>query len=135
MRVYFENLGLNAEKYKKIIEKYNLKIDDNIYYDELFKEKKYKCIFDELHSDIFNVAKAELEVLKKYLIQEKFYGKIAIVDIGWHNSMQFYLEQLSDSEKLNFQLNGLYIGLQPNEKKVKYSEAFISDSIYDKYTS
>lgn len=135
IKTHFENLGLDANNYLNLLDKYNLKLDSNIFYEDLIKNDKYKKIFNEIHNDIIDRANYELEVLKGYIKQENFCGKIAIVDVGWHNSMQFYLENISKKEKLEYDMYGFYVGLQPNEKKVKNYAAFISDEENDKYAS
>ena len=40
-------------------------------------------------------------------------GKYAIVDIGWHGSMQFYLEEFFRVRNLNIYLDGYYVGINP----------------------
>lgn len=40
-------------------------------------------------------------------------GKCAIVDIGWHGSMQFYLEEFFRVRNLNIYLDGYYVGINP----------------------
>lgn len=132
-RIYLENLSIDVKKYGKILEKYNLKLNDNIKYKELFTDERYKNIFNELYPIILSEANNELKLLKEYLEQENFYGKIAVVDVGWHNSMQYYLEDITQRENIDLQMYGFYVGRLAGEKKVQNADSFIVDeksSIY-----
>ena len=133
IRVFLENFGINPDNYIDLLRKYDLSLRDVISYKELFEKEKYRKIFDELQGEIIKIAEKELNVLKIYLNQEKFYGKVAIVDIGWHNSIQYYLEEISKHEKLNLELYGMYLGIQPNEKKVSNAESFIRENSTNQY--
>ncbi len=134
-RVYLENFGLNANEYVETLKKYDLTINDNIYYDDLFSNKKYRLLFEELHKDIIKVANSELNVLKQYLNQENFRGKIGVVDVGWHNSMQFYLEKIIESNNKETEIYGFYVGKQSGEKKVSNSMSYLREREQDEYVN
>ena len=135
MKVFFENLGLNPENYKKTLIKYNIKLSDNVFYNDLITKKIYKDIFDEIYSDIKTEAYKEFKIFKKYIVQEEFTGKIAIVDVGWHNSMQYYLEQLANNDKYEIDMYGLYVGRQSHEKIVKHTDSYIEDEVNSGYAN
>lgn len=136
MKVYFENFGLdpNKKKYKDLLKKYNLTMDTSIYYNDLIKDSIYREIFNYIYNDLLEVAEKEYKILKKYLKQEKIYGNVAIVDIGWHNSMQYYLSEIAKYNNYNLNMFGFYIGKMHGEKKVDYSEGFISDKDNSEYS-
>ena len=58
---------------------------------------------------------------------------MAIVDLGWHNSMQYYLEQISSNDDNNLEMYGLYVGRQSGGKKVKMVDSFILDNLNSPY--
>lgn len=128
MKVLFENLGLNSSNYIKVLEKHKMNIEDHFFYDELFKKEKYKKIYNEIHDDILKEARKEYAVFKKYLKQEKFDSKISIVDIGWHNSMQYYLEKIAERDNLKLDMYGMYLGRQSSCKPVKNAKSFIQEN-------
>ena len=132
-KVYFENFGLDATKYEKLLVKYNLTLNTNIYYNDLFKNAIFKDIFESIYEDILKEAKKEYIILKKYINQEKLYGNVAIVDVGWHNSMQYYLSEIAKKNNYNLNMYGFYVGKMHGEKKVDVSEGFIYDSNDSKY--
>ena len=131
--IYLENLSIDVKKHGSILKKYNLKLEDNIKYKDLFLDTRYKEIFNEIYPEIINEAKQELQLLKEYLTQEKFEGRVAIVDVGWHNSMQYYLEEIAKYENIDLEMYGFYVGRLSGEKKVKHSESFIVDDYESDY--
>lgn len=49
--------------------------------------------------------------LMQYLKQINFQGNCAIVDIGWHGSMQYYLEKFCELNDIKVELHGYYVGI------------------------
>ena len=133
MKVYFENFGLNPKKYLRLLNKYNLKLDDEVLYNDIISSPIYRDIFNEIYDDIILEANKEKDILKKYINQENFKGKIAIVDVGWHNSMQFYLEKIAQKNKAELNMFGFYLGILSNEKKVNFSKSFIREKDNEQY--
>ena len=127
IKVFFENLGLDYKNYKELIQEFDISINENIYYKDLFIDKKYKLIYERVKEDVIKNANKELDILKNYFKQENFNGKVAAVDVGWHNSMQFYIEQLFSEKELD--IYGYYVGLQQKTKQVRNSEGYITDSV------
>lgn len=133
LKVFLENFGLNSNNYINLIEKYGYSLDDNIYYDELLSNNKIREIYNEVYEDIKKESKKEYNLFKEYLKQEDFNGKIAVVDIGWHNSMQYYLEQISKRENMNLEMFGFYVGRQTGEKKVENVWSYIREDNETEY--
>ena len=87
--------------------------------DEVFKRKNFKedqriielvkLIFKKINA----ISNQQEKLFNEYLEQEKFRGKIAIVDIGWHNSIQKSLIELSKTESMH----GYYMGVYDNAKR------------------
>lgn len=127
-RIYLENLGIDANEGKELLHSFGLRLDDDIFYESLFIEERYKKIFEIIYHDIIEGANYEYRILRDYLKQEKFSKKVAVVDVGWHNSMQFYLEQLSEDDGMDYEQFGYYVGMQSGGKKVDHAEAFITDN-------
>lgn len=130
VKSFVEKLGLRPSKYEKEIRNLGLTENQEIRYSEL-KSKKYEDLFDLLKQDFEDKASEEYLALKQYLIQEEFKGKIAIVDIGWHNSMQYYLESMPLKDEVGYELYGYYIGIQPNAQPLVNAKGFISDKVED----
>ncbi|MGO4788186.1 HAD family hydrolase [Paenibacillus sp. 2KB_20] len=69
-------------------------------------------LYSELANLISSNALKEKELLIKYLDQESFFDhkKVAIVDIGWHGSMQYSLEKMLADVKDKPVIHGYYFG-------------------------
>lgn len=53
------------------------------------------------------------QLLLAYIEQIGMKGSCAIVDIGWHGSMQYCLEQIAKYNGLDLKIYGYYIGISP----------------------
>lgn len=127
MKQFFDILGLEAEKYINICMKYGFDLNTYVSLSDIKNKKCFRDIYSEIYGDFVKNANIEYANFRQYLKQEEFEGRVAIVDIGWNNSMQFFIENLPvmDENKLN--IYGYYIGVHPNARKVLNSEGFISD--------
>ena len=105
--ILLKALSLTPSETKTELKKVNINKDDK------FKRKELK-----VNEQILNFLELLLPKIKKkieeqnddflnYLKQEKFSGKVSIVDIGWHNSLQKQLLKI----KNNISINGYYIGV------------------------
>lgn len=121
----FEYLGLDVHSYCAVLSKLKLSEETEISYWDL--KSKYRCLFEELLPDYIEKSKQEMEYANKYLKQEGVSGKFAVVDIGWHNSMQFCLEQILTKNGIQNDVYGLYFGIQTNGFEVRNAKGFIRD--------
>ena len=97
-------LNFDCNKYESLFKFYDKQIM-NLTYDEK------NIIFDNIKEDIKKVSKEQKNYLKEYLKQNDFNGNIAIVDIGWNGTIQYYLEKYTDKSTKLF---GYYYGVQHN---------------------
>lgn len=112
---------------------------NNIFYDdELDKEYEISFLKDDITFQkkfkmvlpiILNNSNLEFKELNKYLMQNKFEDKVAIVDIGWYGSMQKALNNISS----NVDIYGFYLGLYPkgNYYDEKKSFGFLFDKFHN----
>ena len=125
-RFFLEAIGIEADRYKEICNSLDIELDKAVLLQEIKEQDKYKKLYELIKSDIVDNANKELAMVKKYIEQEGLQNGDAIVDIGWNNSMQYYLENLDHSALTNLQ--GYYIGISPTAKKVSYAKGFIRDN-------
>lgn len=118
-------LGLSIDSAEEILNKFGLHRRDIVYYREI--NTKYRKLLEQLMPLYLDKAQEELKNAVFYLRQEKVKGKIAVVDIGWHNSMQFCLENILNGEGIENDITGLYFGIQSKESLVKHSYGFIRE--------
>lgn len=64
-------------------------------------------------SDVFSALYSRLDITKQYFQQEGLLesGRIGIVDMGWHGSMQVSLRKIIQESRESVQLFGFYYGL------------------------
>lgn len=107
----FDSLGLDANNYRKQIEKNN--IDFNVLFkrDNLVDDERVKQLYEEIQGELESNAINEYINLVLYLKQFNFSKKTAIVDIGWAGSMQKALTDTLDDMHIGNDIFGYYVGL------------------------
>lgn len=122
-------LGIDTEKIKAKVEKKYGDLNQSVDRDNLLKSSLFRRIFAEEQQNIRANAKDERHALVQYFKQEKFGGKIAIVDIGWHGNMQLNLEEVLEQEEIPHDIYGYYIGVKPfnNHKDRIRMQGYIFD--------
>ena len=88
-----EYYGYSKEEREEIARENKWNLLKEFQYTTLDKNVEIKNIYKRLEKEIKQKSRKQKEYLLKYLNQINFYGDCAIVDIGWHGSMQYYLEK------------------------------------------
>lgn len=114
----FRKLGIETKKYEKIINKFGFKLEDKIDYNQVFKNKKFMALFNEMKPIIHENSKKEYELLLKYLKQENFNENSIIADIGWNGNMQMALSNIMKSINKDSKIAGYYFGILPESKNI-----------------
>ncbi len=83
--------------------------------------------FNYIKDKAFEIYSKQYSLINKYLNQNNFIGKVAIVDIGWNGTMQRALEDLCNQSR-KVEIHGYYFGI--NEKK-QLANSFTNGYIYD----
>lgn len=109
-----EYYGFSENERFEISKKYKISLKADFAYSGLEDNKVLASIYYDLKSEIDKYSMLQEELLEKYLIQINMDGNCAIVDIGWHGSMQFYLEKFIKEKGMNVSLSGYYVGINPN---------------------
>lgn len=104
----FEILELNPNNYKDIIATFGFSSDYGKRIED-FQIYNLKKLILAIYPDIKNKFKMKLELIKKYLIQEKLldYKKINLVDVGWRGSIQKSIKDILDDKEIY----GYYFGI------------------------
>lgn len=105
--------GLSKEESSAFLKKIGMRWDDVLLFDKLNENGKVKEVYDNFHSRIYDISRSQYNDIIDYLHQIRMNGHCAIVDIGWHGTMQYYLEQLLQQSKMAVDIVGLYIGINP----------------------
>lgn len=113
----------NIKSYKKEKCLADLKISKSEIFrrDEIKENVKINRLIDALYEDIMRSAKEQYEFFNEYLEQFKIGNSLSVVDIGWHNSIQLNMEKILNNS--NIIINGFYIGVYNNAKKIKKGDS------------
>ena len=116
---FLEKVGLEPEKYTDIAQKY--KIDANIVYEnfELFSQPMFMQFYEEIKEDILINSEQEFAALRDYIQSHKIKGRIAVVDIGYHGTMQNALQQLLEIWGIDAEVYGYYVLLDASSNLIK----------------
>lgn len=122
---FFYIVGLKFEEYEVILE--NSKIDRTKYLMDLSENEKNK-IFTIIKEDLQKNSRLQRQYLKKYLNQNNMNGKIAIIDVGWNGTIQYYLENILDSDS---KIYGYYYGVNTNKKYSEHAKCIRNGYLFD----
>ena len=124
-----KKVGLDDINIDKYLIKYNLVKEMNINITNIKNQDVYEFL-QEIYPMIIENSKQEYYEFQRYKEQEKFNGKIGIVDIGWYGNMQKALEKLSN----DLEIYGYYVGLTPSGENQNFykMEGFLFDKKHGK---
>lgn len=120
IRGFFDTLGLNIDNYVSLCNELNIPLEYKFKRKDMLNDKLLINLYSRIKDDIINNSKQEYEMLIRYLNQNNFNGKVAIVDIGWRGSMQKFLINVLESINISADIKGYYIGLAAGARE--YSE-------------
>lgn len=80
---------------------------------ELSSEERIAALYEKLKDRINCRSLEQNELLKEYLRSVGMEGDCAIVDIGWHGRMQYYLDELCRINGISAKFSGYYVGVSP----------------------
>ena len=79
---------------------------------QLCSDKRIRRLICSIKNDIFRESKSEYDHLLKYLEQKGVSGRFGIVDLGYHGSMQKYLDIIINQSKAESDIYGFYLGIE-----------------------
>lgn len=124
-KTIFEYFGLDFNNYLSLLNEFGIKPDSIVYHKDF--QGKYNALFDRILPDYIDKANLELKIALDYLKQEGVEGKMAVVDVGWHNSMQYCLESILNDNNVRNDIYGIYFGIQNKAFEVKNYMGFAKD--------
>lgn len=112
------NVGYSCmfdERYEKGIDMIGLKMEDNAFGIPDDKKEAYFQLIMKLGKAEFD---KQYQLIQQYLEEAEFFGKVAIIDIGWQGTMQKYL--MGYAGKRITSAVGYYLGVRNIQKKAEY---------------
>ena len=80
-------------------------------FENLAKDEFLRSVFESYKNLIVSRSREQFDALRAYLTEIGLRGKVVIVDIGWHGSMQLALETFLAHCGIEAQVSGLYVGI------------------------
>ena len=105
--------GFEKGEFERIAADHLLDLSKEYSYEELPASEELARVYNELKDEIIKRSTIQSELLIKYIDQIGLNEKCAIVDIGWHGNMQYYLEEFLYINGLSSNLKGYYVGIDP----------------------
>ena len=109
-----EYYGFKEGEREQLSREYGFELSKDISNKQLSDNLLLKKLFNDNKQIIHKRSKEQDSLLLQYTQQIGMTGDCAIVDIGWHGSMQYYLEQFFEQHGINTTLDGYYVGILPN---------------------
>lgn len=112
IRYFLKKVGLEDMDLTDILEKNGLHYNDEINITQLGKNKSFIKFLDEIFLIIKENSKKEYKSMINYFKEMNFKGKVAVVDIGWHGTMQKAISSVMEG----IDITGYYLGVIPRGK-------------------
>ncbi len=122
-----EYYGFDEKEREEIGEKYKQNLFRDYRYDSLKECSEIRELYTELKTLIDFHSRQQDDLLFKYLQQLNLSGNCAVVDIGWHGSMQYYLEEFLSGHGADIRIHGFYVGILPSEDLRGEADGFLYD--------
>ena len=108
---FLDGLGMDPAACGPLADRYGIGAEEQISRDRLYKDPRFRGLYEELADRIRRAALQERQSLRAYLKQFNFLGSWAVADIGWGGTLQRDLwELLGDIPGLCPPV-GCYLGL------------------------
>lgn len=129
---FLERAGLEASRYQDKLQQVGLS-DLNEKIIAPWQFQKLKNFYQLIAKDIKEVADFEREKLAKYLESLGFFDrqKVAVVDIGWHGSMQYSLSRIVRTLGKKTEIEGYYLATKAGAKKFQQKGMKMSSYLCD----
>lgn len=128
IRHLIKKIGLEDLNVKDFLSAHNLNYDYEVDVNNIKDDKEVISFLEDIKELMIENARNEKSDMKKYFKEMNFEGKIAIVDIGWHGTMQKAIVRATG----NKEIYGYYMGIVPNtNKEDMHMKGFLFDNSYN----
>ena len=110
MGYMLEYYGFSNAEAKEICKQENISIDYSVPYSEVKDNEIYRNLYTKYQKKIEENSKRQDDLLLQYVEQFRLPKRVAIVDIGWHSSMQYYFEEFLQQHGVDSTISGYYVG-------------------------
>lgn len=125
--IFLQNLGLDANNYTEVLMRHGLRASDELRKNDLAGNERLRSLYNELKGDVVARSRSECGAFVQYAQQEEFIGRVAVVDIGWHGSLQLFIKNMAQKLSMNLDMEGYYIGLASEARKGLSFQGYVVD--------
>lgn len=111
------SMGLEPTEYIERLEECCFDLNTIIKDTDIENNDKVVFFLNNIWPNVVSNSKKEYECLTAYLSQLNLPPKVAVIDIGWRGTMQYFLENVLDSMGEHVHLRGYYITLSSSMKR------------------
>lgn len=122
VKSFLTRIGLEADKYGQEVKQCGLTLETTINKKDLLDSDKFRQIYSMVRERVIENSRKEYNAVVQYLQENNVCGKIAIVDIGYNRTMQKALQRILEAAKINADVVGFYMGLNPKSKLIESHE-------------
>ena len=108
---FLDGLGMDPAACGPLADRYGIGAEEQISRDRLYKDPRFRGLYEELADRIRRAALQERQSLRAYLKQFNFRGSWAVADIGWGGTLQRDLWELLGDIPGLCPPAGCYLGL------------------------
>lgn len=116
LSVLFGKMGLDCNLVRDELNRLGIDAEVERESRGIAEDREARRAYDALKSAILDNSQRQFFLLERYLKDEGFSGRVAIVDIGWFGNMQLSLESVCQVCGAKADIVGLYVGLCPDGK-------------------
>lgn len=127
-----EYYGFNEKERLELSEKDGFSLEKDISFGDLKNDESAKKLYETYKDRINRHSREQAGLLEAYLVQTGMTGRIAVVDIGWHGTMQYYLDVFAKIRHLNIQMEGFYVGVNPDKKYSIHANGYLFNKKNDR---
>lgn len=131
LREFLLRIGLDPVKYVEHASAQNLEIDYIYEKSSIFSSEKVIAFYRSIQADVEANSKAEYEALLAYIHSMNMKGAIALVDVGYHGTMQYALEELFRSEHMSINVKGYYVCVSSEAPYIREQKIQAAGYLYD----
>lgn len=132
VETFIINLGLEPSMYTEQLKQYALTLSLVLKRSEILTNDSLHAFYNTIRQDVVENSKREYEDLLQYLEVNQFHGDVAVVDIGWRGSLQYFLQQIVDKARLPVKMHGYYISLSQEAKWQLDIKGYVCDDTAEK---
>ena len=119
MRRFLQKVGLAPEAYAQSARDFGIEMDRRYYKGAFFRDDSVRAFYETVREDVERNSRREYEALLAYIRSFDMRGTIAVVDIGYHGTMQNALQELLKEAGIDVRVKGYYAGLRYNAALVR----------------